>query len=108
MKRRTRFARLEISGVWIFIPGFALAQHDLLSLKQGLYVTRSEPPRQPIHDEHNSHCLGDRTPDRSGYVDNFLLTRLSSIGFSIHNDTHPDTTSRWCSADGPDNPKARP
>ena len=45
-------------------------------------------------------ALGDGTPDQSGYVDNFLLTRLSNTRFNIRkdNDPHPETTYRWCLA----------
>ena len=53
-------------------------------------------------------ALGDGTPDRSGYVDTFLLTRLSNTRFVIQKRTGPGNTYRWCSAEGAGNTKERP
>jgi hypothetical protein len=132
MKQHTFLSKLAMSIACILIPGFSLAQHNQLSLKQGTYVVASSDCKEPafavikswdgvgFSGSHSSKCtsrvlsrqgnqftmsttcaaLGNGTPDRSGYVDNFLLTRLSNTRFNVRKDKspHPETTYRWCSA----------
>ena len=40
-------SRAAISAAWLFIPCFALAQHDQLSLKHGAYVLDSSDCKEP-------------------------------------------------------------
>ncbi len=52
-------------------------------------------------------ALGDGTPDRSGAVDMFSLTRLSNTRFVIRKQTQLESTYRWCSAEGTNNPRRK-
>lgn len=43
-------------------------------------------------------ALGDGTPDASGYVEKFTVTRLSSKRFELTDVAKPAVTYRWCNA----------
>jgi hypothetical protein len=50
---------------------------------------------------------GDGSPDPSGYVDTFLLTRLSNTRFVIRKQKQSEHTYRWCGAEGTDYPQEK-
>lgn len=53
-------------------------------------------------------ALGDGTPDNSGYVEKFTVTRLSNKRFELTKAAKPAGIYRWCNASVPAAPSEKP
>jgi hypothetical protein len=52
----------------------------------------------PYNISTNCTALGDGTPDTSGYLDRFTVTRLSDSRFKLTKAGKPAGIYRWCNA----------